>query len=327
VSDNSQPPTPWVTNTTDTSRVFTGKSGHTYSFFSIARDHTGNVEDPPATPDAITISQAVSLSPATQYFSAKGGTGSITVTAPAGCNWMSVTNDPSFITVDPATSGAGNGTVTYTVAVNSGISTRSGTMTIAGQTFTVRQGANFADVDRNSVFYDFIGKLSAAGITVGCGQDAQGLLLYCPTQQVTREQMAAFIIRALGEFNPPIPSQQRFADVLPASLFYPFIHQMAIRGITVGCNPQGTLYCPSQVLTREQMAAVIIRAVGMPNPPPAQQRFLDVFPASVFYPFIEQMAVRGITVGCNPPAGNLYCPSDVVTREEMAAFLVRAFGL
>jgi hypothetical protein len=140
--------------------------------------------------------------------------------------------------------------------------------------------------------------------------------------------MAAFIIRAVGEFNPPVPAQQRFGDVLPASVFYAFINQMAVRGITVGCNPQGTNYCPSQVVTREQMSAFLIRAVGMPNPsPPAQQRFLDVFPASVFYPFVDQMAARTITVGCNPPTSNLYCPSDIVTREQMAAFIVRAFGL
>jgi hypothetical protein len=189
-------------------------------------------------------------------------------------------------------------------------------------------GTNFADVDPNSVFAPFISKLSAAGITVGCGQNPQGQPIYCPTQQVTREQMAAFIIRALGEFNPPFPAQQRFTDVLPASVFYSFIDQMAHRGITVGCDPQGTIYCPMQVVTREQMSAFLIRAVGMPNPPPpAQQRFLDVFPASVFYPFVDQMAVRAITVGCNPPTSNLYCPTDVVTREQMAAFLVRAFGL
>jgi hypothetical protein len=76
------------------------------------------------------------------------------------------------------------------------------------------------------------------------------------------------------------------------------------------------------------MAAFLIRAVRMPNPPaPAQQRFLDVFPASVFYAFVDQMGGRAITVGCNPPPSNLYCPSDVVTHEQMAAFIVRAFGL
>ena len=142
--------------------------------------------------------------------------------------------------------------------------------------------------------------------------------------------MSAFIIRALGMSNPPVPALQRFQDVPPSSPFFSFIDQMAVRGITVGCNPPGgpvALYCPGLPVTRDQMAAFIIRAVGMPSPPsPSSQRFLDVPPSSVFYAFIDQMAVRSITVGCNP-AGTMYCPSSNVTREQMAAFLVRAFGL
>jgi RHS repeat-associated protein len=175
---------------------------------------------------------------------------------------------------------------------------------------------DFADVPPSNQFYEYIRRLSALGITVGCGGGN-----YCPSQPVTREQMAAFIIRALGDFNPPTPAQQRFADVPPSNVFYPFIEQMAQLGITVGCG--GGNYCPGQPVTREQMAAFIIRALGVPSPPPpAQQRFADVPPSNQFYPFIEQMAIRRITVGCG---GNNYCPSDPVTREQMAAFLIRAF--
>ena len=197
-------------------------------------------------------------------------------------------------------------------------------MDFAGQTFKVRQGANFLDVPEDSVFYEFIGKVSAAGITVGCSPDG---MLFCPDQVVTREQMAAFIIRALGEFNPPLPVHQRFADVAPTSVFYSFIDQMAERRITVGCDSQGTNYCPGQAVTREQMSAFMIRALGEFNPPiPAQQRFLDVPSKNTFFAFIDQMAFRKITLGCNP-LGTAYCPTSAVTREQMAAFLVRAFGL
>jgi len=33
-----------------------------------------------------------------------------------------------------------------------------------------------------------------------------------------------------------------------------------------------------------------------------------------------------VTRGCNPPRNDRYCPDDYVTRGQMAAFLVRAFG-
>jgi uncharacterized protein (DUF1800 family) len=176
----------------------------------------------------------------------------------------------------------------------------------------------FTDVPTTHPFYTEITNIAERQITAGCGGGN-----YCPDSVVTREQMAAFIIRALGMPNPPPPAFQRFADVPPSSPFYAFIDQMAVRGITAGCG--GGNYCPGAVVTREQMAAFIIKAAGIPNPPtPATQRFTDVPPSSPFYAFIEQMALRGVTAGCG---ADTYCPTNSVTRSAMAAFLVRGFGL
>jgi hypothetical protein len=266
-----------------------------------------------------------SIFPATRNFSAAGGIGTVSVTTDAGCTWAAVSNTPWAQITDGA-SGNGDGTVTFQVAANTGIA-RSSTIIIAGRTFTVRQGANFVDVPLDNGFYEFIGKLSAAGITLGCGTDQMGNQLYCPDSPVTREQMAAFLLRARGEFNPPTPTSQRFTDVPPENSFYAFIDRLAALGITVGCNTQGPQYCPSSPVTREQMSAFIVRALGEFSPPtPAQQFFNDVPPENGFYAFIDRLRVLGITLGCSasPP---LYCPTGLVTREQMAAFLVRAFGL
>ncbi len=77
------------------------------------------------------------LSPTSQSFTQPGGSGTVNVTVPFGCSWTAVSND-SWITV---TSGGGfaSGTVNYDVAANNTGSNRSGTITIAGQTFTVNQ--------------------------------------------------------------------------------------------------------------------------------------------------------------------------------------------
>ncbi len=80
-----------------------------------------------------------SINPTSASQPAAGGTGSVTVTAGVGCAWTAVSN-ATFITVTSGSSGSGNGTVNYSVAANSG-SSRTGTMTIAGQTFTVTQAA------------------------------------------------------------------------------------------------------------------------------------------------------------------------------------------
>ena len=42
---------------------------------------------------------------------------------------------------------------------------------------------------------------------------------------------------------------------------------------------------------------------------------------------IEAIAAIGVTKGCNPPANDLYCPDRTVTRDEMASFFSRAFGI
>src|SRR5258707_1751269 len=102
--------------------------------------------------------------------------------------------------------------------------------------------------------------------------------------------MAAFIMRSLGEFNPPTPPTQRFLDVPPGNPFYAFIDRLAVLGITVGCG--GGNYCPDDFVSRGQMAAFIMRGVGMFNAPaPATQRFTDVAPDNLFYAFIDQMAL------------------------------------
>jgi len=52
VSDNGAPFSVWQQNTTATSGIYTGQFGHTYAFYSVAQDKTGNIEDAPANPDA-----------------------------------------------------------------------------------------------------------------------------------------------------------------------------------------------------------------------------------------------------------------------------------
>src|SRR6185295_13949409 len=98
-----------------------------------------------------TVSQAAgpgctySISPANQTYTANGGGGTISVVAPAGCNWTAVSN-AAFINVTAGFTGSGNGTVSYTVGVNSSGAARAGTITVAGKTFTVVQSTNIAGV-------------------------------------------------------------------------------------------------------------------------------------------------------------------------------------
>src|ERR1043166_3824090 len=80
-----------------------------------------------------------SLSPSSASFAASGGSGNMNLTTSAGCAWTA-TSTASWIIINSGFTGSGTGTVNYSVAANSG-SARSGTMTIAGQTFSVDQAA------------------------------------------------------------------------------------------------------------------------------------------------------------------------------------------
>jgi HYR domain len=89
------------------------------------------------------VTQVASCNPAVtpteSTFLAAGGTGTANVIIGPVCAWTAVAND-AFITITSGSAGVGNGTVQYTVAPNPG-EARVGTMTIAGQTFTVTQDA------------------------------------------------------------------------------------------------------------------------------------------------------------------------------------------
>ena len=87
-----------------------------------------------------------SISPSSQQFDASGGTGSVNVTAPSGCAWTATSNNTDWITITSNSTASGNGTVNYTVAANTSTSQRTGTMTIAGQTFNVTQSPGAAPV-------------------------------------------------------------------------------------------------------------------------------------------------------------------------------------
>jgi hypothetical protein len=115
---------------------------------------------------------------------------------------------------------------------------------------------DFAD-DNGSIFEADIEKLAAAGITKGCNPPAN--TNFCPDDNVTRGQMAAFLVRALDLTDP---GSVDFVDD-DSSIFESSIEKLAAAGITKGCNPPtNDRFCPDDNVTRGQMAAFMRRAFG-----------------------------------------------------------------
>ncbi len=101
---------------------------------------------------------------------------------------------------------------------------------------------------------------------------------------------------------------------------------LADNGITKGCNPPtNDRFCPDNRVTRGQMAAFLVRFLGLTDDG-GGNTFTDD-DGSVFEADIAKLAAAGITRGCNPPTNDRFCPEANVTRGQMAAFLVRALDL
>jgi ELWxxDGT repeat protein len=185
-------------------------------------------------------------------------------------------------------------------------------------------GATFTDVPTISWAWPYVEAIADAGLTNGCGES-----LYCPSQSVTRAEMAVFVLRVVHgtSYMPPAATGTVFADVPAGYWAASWIEQLAAEGITSGCGVSPAMFCPESPTARDQMAVFLLRALhgsGYTPPPATGTVFTDV-PASYWAAaWIEQLAAEGITTGCAP---SLYCPMDPVSREQMAVFLTRALDL
>ncbi len=168
-------------------------------------------------------------------------------------------------------------------------------------------GTPFTDIASSSFAAD-IAWLYDAGITSGCSAS-----LYCPAGSVTREQMASFLARAL---DLPTTSTDHFGDD-DSSSHEADIDRVAAAAITTGCGPDA--FCPSGVITRAQMASFLARALDLPA---ATTDYFGDDDSSSHEDDINRLAMAGLTSGCSATD---YCPSEAVTRGQMAAFLHRAF--
>jgi hypothetical protein len=118
--------------------------------------------------------------------------------------------------------------------------------------------ADFLDVPPAYQFYSFVTKLVSNAITVGCGGGS-----YCPAANVTRAQMAVFLLKAKYGlcYTPPPATGTVFLDVPANSFAAAWIEALANLNITGGCG--GGNYCPSNPNTRGQMAVFLVKTFGL----------------------------------------------------------------
>jgi len=144
----------------------------------------------------------------------------------------------------------------------------------------------------------------------------------------------SFLLLAGALVALPAATPEAVADELPPggtfvddndSIHEGSIEAIAAIGVTMGCNPPvNDRFCPDQAVTRGEMAAFLNRALNLGEA--YVEPFSDIN-GSVHASAINAIAAAGITKGCNPPDNTEFCPDRIVTRQEMASMLRRAFNL
>lgn len=195
----------------------------------------------------------------------------------------------------------------------------------SGLAGTLRNGwiADFGDTPGSQQFYYYITRLVANQITVGCGSGN-----YCPDADVTRQQMAVFLLKGKHGlcYAPPACTPGFFDDVPCPSTYAAWIQALATEGITGGCG--GNSYCPTNPVRRDQMAVFLLKSkYGSTYTPPActpPGNFPDVPCPGTFTNWVEELANESIAAGCG---GGNFCPTNPNNRGQMAVFITKTFNL
>jgi glucose/arabinose dehydrogenase len=192
-------------------------------------------------------------------------------------------------------------------------------MGIAPAAAAIDPGGSFID-DDGSIHEPAIEAIRSAGITQGCDPVGDR---FCPERGVTRAEMAAFIVRALGqsELDSSAPT---FSDVGPGQWFYGWVEGLAALGISVGYG-DGT-YRPNTLVTRGEMSVFLVRALGVEPVDPVAGLFADIQSGAFYAGHTERLLELRVTNGC-ATSPLRFCPAGAVTRAEMASFVARAFEL
>ena len=127
-------------------------------------------------------------------------------------------------------------------------------------------GTLFSDVPMANWAVGPIEQLFDDGVTLGCGASP---LRYCPDANVTRAEMAIFLLKARhgANYNPGGATGLVFSDVPASHWAAAWIEEFAELGYTAGCRSTPLDFCPNDPVTRAQMALFLQRVFNLIGPP------------------------------------------------------------
>lgn len=170
----------------------------------------------------------------------------------------------------------------------------------------------FADVSSGDWYYDAVVYVYKNGLMDGTGPAA-----FAPTTVLTRS-MAAQVLWNLAD-SPAVPGTAGFTDVPSDAWYAGAVNWSASRGIVTGYSTGA--FGPEDAVTREQLAAMLYRYAGTPEPTGSLDGFNDKDAVSDYAADALCWAVdEGLLTG---KGGGWLNPAGTATRAEMAAILMR----
>jgi hypothetical protein len=200
--------------------------------------------------------------------------------------------------------------------------------TIATDPASFPTAGTFSDVPVTQWAWHEIEACCRSGIVTGYGDGS-----YRPEVVVTRDQMAVYVARALAggdESVPDFTGDPSFLDVTAMHWALDYVEYAVANGVVYGYD--GQHYRPENEVTRDQMAVYMARSLlaplgdlGLIDYVPADPRnFPDVASDFWAYTHIEYCVENGVVAGY---ADGFYRPTTIVTRDQLAVYVARAFGL
>ena len=170
-------------------------------------------------------------------------------------------------------------------------------------------GSGFLDIDEAGPHRGSVEVLEAEGVLAGteCGPE-----MFCPTSPIERWVMAVWLVRVIDGGDPERLEVSRFADVDAGEWWAPHVERLAELGVTAGCATGPLRFCPSEIVTRGQMASFLVRAFGLGEG--SSSGFVDI-EGNVHASNVDALAAAGVTAGCSTGPAR-YCPGRDTTRAQ-----------
>lgn len=197
-------------------------------------------------------------------------------------------------------------------------------------------GERYSDVCPGDWSYQYVTDLSNLGVVSGYDDGT-----FRPNNSVTRGQIMKMVILGMGLTGTP-PATPTFSDVPITYTLFPWIEIGITQGVANGypcggpgepCDGQRRPYFrPNSIVTRGQLAKMIVNARGWSPATPAVPTFNDVPVDNPFYGYIESVAAHNVISGypCGGPGepcpGSYFRPQNSSTRAQACKIIDNSRG-